>query len=324
MRYLITGCSGFIGSHLAEALVDRGDEVTGLDDLSTGRSSNLDGLADSPDFRFVQGTILDDELVRKLVAGADVVVHLAAAVGVKLIVQRPLETLITNIRGSENVLQACADEHTRVLVASTSEIYGKNSFGALSENSDRILGSPFKSRWAYSTSKAVDEILAHAYWRERDTPSTVVRLFNTVGPRQTGRYGMVVPTLVRQAIVGEPLTVYGNGEQQRCFCHVHDTVAALMRLLDEDASIGDVFNVGAPQETTINALAETIVEMTASDSRIEHVPYEVAYEPGFEDMERRVPDIAKITSLTGWRPTRSLPEILADVIEDQRARLAVA
>lgn len=324
MRYLVTGCSGFIGSHLAEALVGRGDEVTGLDDLSTGNLANLATLADSRAFQFVEGSILDEELVRKLVGNAEVVLHLAASVGVQLIIKQPLQSLITNIRGSEIVLEASADEGRKILMTSTSEIYGKNRFGALTEDSDRILGSPFKSRWSYSTAKAVDEILAHAYWRERETPSIVARLFNTVGPRQTGRYGMVVPTLVRQALLGRPLTVYGNGEQQRCFCHVLDTVAALLSLLDEERAIGDVFNVGAPQEITINDLASTIIEMTGSDSTIRHIPYEVAYEPGFEDMERRVPDITKITTLTGWRPTRGLSGILADVIADQRNTLQVA
>lgn len=319
MRYLVTGCSGFIGSHLAEALIGRGHEVVGLDDLSTGRITNLSPVLDSRDLNFVEGSILDEELVRKLVGGVDVVFHLAASVGVQLIIQRPLESLITNIRGSEIVLEACADDGKKVLITSTSEIYGKNRFGALNEESDRILGSPFKSRWSYSTAKAVDEILANAYWRERDTPSIVARLFNTVGPRQTGRYGMVVPRLVRQALVGKPLTVFGSGEQQRCFCHVHDTVEALIGLTEEDRAIGEVFNVGAPQETSINGLAQTIVELTGSDSTIEHIPYEVAYEPGFEDMERRVPDITKINRVTGWRPTRNLMQILTDVVADQSA-----
>jgi UDP-glucose 4-epimerase len=324
VKFLVTGCSGFIGSHLAEALIERGDEVTGLDDLSTGARANLSNLTDSKAFQFVEGSILDEELVRKLVGNADVVLHLAASVGVQLIIKRPLESLITNIRGSEIVLEACADEGKKVLVTSTSEIYGKNRYGALTEDADRILGSPFKSRWSYSTAKAVDEILAHAYWRERDTPSVVARLFNTVGPRQTGRYGMVVPTLVRQALLGRPLTVYGTGEQQRCFCHVLDTVAALLSLLDEERAIGDAFNVGAPEEITINDLASTVIEMTGSDSTVDHIPYEVAYEPGFEDMERRIPDITKITTLTGWRPTRGLPEILDDVIADQRTSLGIA
>jgi UDP-glucose 4-epimerase len=290
-----------------------------LDDLSTGRIINLGPVLDSSELHFVEGSILDEELVRKLVGGVDVVFHLAASVGVQLIIQRPLESLITNIRGSEIVLEACADDGKKVLITSTSEIYGKNRFGALNEESDRILGSPFKSRWSYSTAKAVDEILANAYWRERDTPSIVARLFNTVGPRQTGRYGMVVPRLVRQALVGKPLTVFGSGEQQRCFCHVHDTVEALIGLTEEDRAIGEVFNVGAPQETSINGLAQTIVELTGSDSTIEHIPYEVAYEPGFEDMERRVPDITKINRVTGWRPTRNLMQILSDVVADQSA-----
>ena len=319
MRYLITGGSGFIGSHLSDAITARGDEVVVLDDLSTGRMANVEHLLGTPSFEFVEGSILDPELVRKLVGGVDVVVHLAASVGVQLIVRHPLHSLINNIRGTEVVLEACADEGRKVLIASTSEIYGKNAFGPLREDSDRVLGSPLKSRWSYSTSKAVDEIFAHAYWRERGTPSIVVRLFNTVGPRQTGAYGMVVPRLVGQALRGEPLTVFGSGEQSRCFCYVQDTVDALVRLLDAQGAIGDVFNIGSPEEISINALAQMIVDMTGSGSRVEHIPYDVAYEEGFEDMERRVPDITKISALTGWEPTRPLSEILTNVIEFERA-----
>ncbi|HYV02184.1 MAG TPA: NAD-dependent epimerase/dehydratase family protein [Actinomycetota bacterium] len=322
-KYLITGGAGFIGSHLADVLTANfGCEVVALDNLSTGRQANLVPLVDRDSFRFVRGSIFDEELVRKLVGDVDVVVHLAASVGVQLIVKRPLETLLNNIRGTEIVLEVCADESRKVLVASTSEIYGKNASGPLHEDADRILGSPLKSRWSYSTSKAVDEILAHAYWRERQTPAVIVRLFNTVGPRQTGDYGMVVPRLVGQALRGEPLSVFGTGEQRRSFCHVLDTVAALVALLNEDAAVGEVFNIGSPAEITINDLARTIVEMTGSPSPIEHVPYDVAYEVGFEDMERRVPDISKISALTGWMPTRSLPQILEDVIEFERASRA--
>jgi UDP-glucose 4-epimerase len=248
-----------------------------------------------------------------------VVVHLAASVGVQLIVDHPLESLLNNIRGTEVILEACAEAGTKVLVASTSEIYGKNAQGPLHEDADRILGSPFVARWSYSTSKAVDEILAHAYWRERGTPSIVVRLFNTVGPRQTGAYGMVIPRFVGQALRGEPLTVYGTGTQRRCFCHVHDTVAALVSLLDHPDAVGSVFNVGAPNETTMEELARCVIEMTGSDSSLVHVPYDVAYESGFEDMERRVPDISRIGNLTGWRPTRSLDDILDDVIAYARS-----
>jgi len=324
MRYLVTGGAGFIGSHLSDALLARGDEVTVLDDLSTGDPSNLAEARGAPGFRFVEGSILDHPMVAALAAQADVVVHLAAAVGVKLIVERPLESLITNIRGTEIVLDACAMGECRVLVASTSEIYGKNAAGPVKEDDDRVLGSPFKARWSYSTAKAVDEILAKAYWRDRGVPAIVARLFNCVGPRQTGAYGMVVPRFVRQALAGEDITVYGDGEQRRCFCHVLDLVRALVALLDHPDAVGDVFNVGAQHEVSMNDLARVIVEMTGSSSRIVHIPYDEAYEEGFEDMERRVPDTSRIHTLTGWQPSRSLDEILRDVIAHERASLAAA
>ena len=320
MRYLITGGAGFIGSHLADALVGRGDDVSLLDNLSTGHRDNVRHLVDSGRAELTEVSILDESLARKFVADADVVVHLAASVGVQLIVEHPLESLLNNIRGTEVILEACADFGTKVLITSTSEIYGKNAQGPLHEDADRIQGSPFVARWSYSTSKAVDEILAHAYWRERGTPSIVARLFNTVGPRQTGAYGMVIPRFVEQALRGEPLTVYGSGTQRRCFCHVHDTVAALLALLDHPGAVGSVFNVGAPNETTMEELARCVIEMTGSASSLVHVPYDVAYEEGFEDMERRVPDISRIGKLTGWRPTRSLEDILGDVIAHERAR----
>jgi len=319
MDYLITGGAGFIGSHLADALLARGDRVVALDDESTGSIENVRHLLDQPGFEIREGTVLDEALVNLLAGRADVIVHLAAAVGVKLIVEQPLRSLITNIRGTENVLEAAALADARVLVASTSEIYGKNATGPLPETSDRILGSPFVARWSYSEAKAVDEILAHAYWKERGTEAIVVRFFNCVGPRQTGAYGMVVPSLVRQALAGEDVTVYGTGEQRRCFCHVLDTVAAVVGLLDHPDSPGDPFNIGAPNEVSIGELAELVVAKTGSTSRIVRVPYEVAYEEGFEDMERRVPDIAKISALTGWSPKRTLDDILDDVIEHQRA-----
>ena len=319
MRYLITGGAGFIGSHLADALVGRGDDVSLLDNLSTGHRDNVRHLVDPGRVELTEVSILDESLARKFVADADVVVHLAASVGVQLIVEHPLESLLNNIRGTEVILEACADFGTKVLITSTSEIYGKNAQGPLHEDADRILGSPFVARWSYSTSKAVDEILAHAYWRERGTPSIVARLFNTVGPRQTGAYGMVIPRFVEQALRGKPLTVYGSGTQRRCFCHVHDTVAALIALLDHPGAVGSVFNVGAPNETTMDELARCVIEMTGSASSLVHVPYDVAYEEGFEDMERRVPDISRIGKLTGWRPTRSLEDILGDVIAHERA-----
>ena len=260
MNYLITGGAGFIGSHLADALVERGDRVVALDDVSTGNIDNVAHLLDNPKFSLREGTVLNHPLVAQLAGRADVVVHLAAAVGVKLIVEHPLTSLITNIRGTEIVLDAASMGDCRVMVASTSEIYGKNSFGPLVENADRILGSPFVARWSYSEAKAVDEILAHAYWREKGTEAIVVRFFNCVGPRQTGTYGMVVPSFVRQALDGEPTSrCSATGEQLRCFCHVLDTVEALIALLDHPDAAGDVFNVGALNECSINELAELIV-----------------------------------------------------------------
>ena len=324
MRYLITGGAGFIGSHLADHLIGRGDDVLAMDDLSTGSLRNVAHLDGDPRFQLVRGTILDHPRMVELMEEVDVVVHLAAAVGVKLIVERPLESLLTNIRGTEIVLDAAASSGSKVLVTSTSEIYGKNASGPLQEDADRILGSPFKARWSYSTGKAVDEILARAYWQDRGVPSIVTRLFNCVGPRQTGEFGMVLPRFVRQAIAGEDLTVYGTGEQRRCFCHVLDTVRALVALLDHPDAIGDVFNVGAPFELSMNDLARTVVETVNSSSRVVHIPYEAAYEEGFEDMERRVPDISKIRTLTGWEPTLGLERILADVIESERIAVGSA
>jgi UDP-glucose 4-epimerase len=324
LDYLITGGAGFIGSHLSDALLARGDSVLALDDLSTGSEANVQHLFDHPGFELREGSILDHDLVLKLANGVDVVVHLAAAVGVKLIVERPLDSLLTNIRGTEIVLDAAAAAGCKVLITSTSEIYGKNANGPLREDDDRILGSPFKARWSYSTSKAVDEILARGYWRDRGTPTVVVRLFNTVGPRQTGAFGMVVPTFVHQALRGEPITVYGDGEQRRSFCHVHDVVGALLELLDHPGAVGDVFNVGARNEVSINELAELILAATGSSSPVVHVSYDVAYEEGFEDMERRVPDTGKVEALTGWRATRSLSDVIEDVIEHERAGVASA
>jgi UDP-glucose 4-epimerase len=323
MDYLITGGAGFIGSHLADALVGRADSVVALDDISTGSIDNVRHLMGHPGFVLREGTVLNHPLVAQLAGRADVVVHLAAAVGVRLIVERPLDSLITNIRGTEIVLDAAAMGECRVLVASTSEIYGKNAWGPLTEDADRVLGSPFVARWSYSEAKAVDEILAHAYWRERGTEAIVVRLFNCVGPRQTGTYGMVVPTLVRQALQGEALTVYGTGEQLRCFCHVADTVDAMIGLLDHPESPGEPFNIGAAHEISINDLATMIIERTGSRSDVVHIPYEVAYEQGFEDMERRVPDTSKLESLTGWTPTHGLEQTIDDVIESERSRLSV-
>jgi UDP-glucose 4-epimerase len=322
MDYLITGGAGFIGSHLADALVGRGDRVVALDDISTGSVDNVRHLLDHSGFSLVEGTVLDHPLVAQLSGQVDVIVHLAAAVGVKLIVAQPLRSLITNIRGTEIVLDCAARAGDRVLVASTSEIYGKNATGPLAEDADRILGSPFVSRWSYSEAKAVDEILANAYWRERGLESIVARFFNCVGPRQTGAYGMVMPTFVRQSLRDQDVTVFGSGEQRRSFCHVADTVDAIVRLLDDPASPGRAFNVGADNEVSIGELAELIVRRTSSSSRVVFVPYEEAYEAGFEDMERRIPDTRRLRELTGWRPTRSLDDIVDDVIAFERERIA--
>jgi UDP-glucose 4-epimerase len=315
VRYLITGGAGFIGSHLADALLESDNSVTVLDNFSTGAQANLEHL--SGRMRVVHGSVLDALLVDELVETTDVVVHLAAAVGVRLIVENPLRSFITNIRGSETVLEAAHRYRKKVLLASTSEVYGKGSQAAFEEDGDRVLGSNKVSRWGYSTSKAVDEILAFAYHRERGLPTVVVRLFNTVGPRQSAAYGMVIPRLVEQALAGEPLTVYGDGQQSRCFCHVADVVRALILLLEESTAEGDVFNVGSTEEITILELARMIVEMTGSSSEIRTIPYSEAYEEGFEDMRRRVPSIAKIQGAVGWSPTVPLRDIVKDVIADR-------
>jgi nucleoside-diphosphate-sugar epimerase len=318
--YLITGGSGFVGSHLADALLARGDSVVVLDNLSTGRAANL---RPHPHLRFVQGSVLDELMVDELVHQCDIVVHLAAAVGVKLIVEQPLRSLTTNIRGSEIVIEAAHRYRRKILVTSTSEIYGKNSYGPLREDSDRILGSPAVVRWAYSTAKAVDEILANAYHKERGLPTIIVRLFNTVGPRQSPAYGMVIPRLVRQALNGVPLTVFGDGAQTRCFVHVLDAVDALLRLLDNEAAIGQTYNVGSADEISMLELAKLIIELVGSTSGVDLIPYHEAYEQGFEDMRRRVPDTTKLRELTGWTPRRDLDEILTEIISEARQDLTV-
>lgn len=314
--YLVTGGSGFIGSHLVDSLLARGDKVVVLDNLSTGRLSNLDAAGANPNFRLVQGSVLDELVVDELVHECDVVVHLAAAVGVKLIVEQPLRSLTTNIRGSEIVIGACHRYRRKVLVASTSEIYGKNSSGPLVETSDRILGSPSSTRWAYSTAKAVDEILASAYNRERGLPTIIVRLFNTVGPRQSPAYGMVIPRFIRQALANEPLTIFGDGTQRRCFCHVSDVVRALLLLLELPDAVGETFNVGSAGEVSIADLAQRIIEATGSTSTLSYIPYSDAYGVGIEDMERRLPDTTKLRELTGWEPTRGFDEILEETITE--------
>jgi UDP-glucose 4-epimerase len=322
LAYLVTGGSGFIGSHLTEALLARGDSVVVLDNLSTGRISNLNSVIRHPRLRFVHGSVLDELMVDELTHQCDVVIHRAGAVGVKLIVEHPLRSLTTNIRGSEIVIEAAHRYRRKVLLASTSEIYGKNSSGPLHEESERILGSPAVVRWAYSTAKAVDEILANAYHRERGLPTVVVRLFNTVGPRQSPAYGMVIPRLIRQALGGESVTVFGDGSQTRCFAHVADVVSALLLLLDDDAAVGQTFNVGCSDEISILDLATLIISRCRSQSSIRLIPYDQAYESGFEDMERRVPDTGKLRSRTGWSPHRSLDEILAEMIAEAVGEMA--
>jgi UDP-glucose 4-epimerase len=323
MRYLVTGGAGFVGSHLCEALLARGEQVVALDDLSTGHPRNLRELDGRPGFSLREGSILDEATVRALAADVDVIVHLAAAVGVRLIVERPLESLLTNIRGTEIVLEAAARSGAKTLVTSTSEIYGKNASRAVAEDADQILGSPFKARWSYATAKTVDEILTQAYWKDRGLPTIVARLFNCVGPRQTGEFGMVLPRFLRQALAAQDVTVYGDGRQRRCFCHVKDTVAGLLALLDHPDAVGDVFNVGANNEMSMTDLAREVIERTGSSSRIVYVPYEQAYEEDFEDVQRRVPDIAKIALLTGWRPTRTMDYILTDAIAHERENASV-
>ena len=319
-RYCVTGGAGFIGSHLVDALVAQGHGVVVLDDLSTGRHDNLRQHAGSVQVEFVLGSILNEALVDDVVRRCDVVLHLAAAVGVNLIVERPLESLATNIKGSEIVLEKCHKYGRKVLVTSTSEIYGKNTSDALNEEDDRILGSPLKTRWSYSEAKAIEEVLAHAYWREKGLPTVIVRLFNTVGPRQVGHYGMVVPRLVDQALRGAPMTVFGTGDQTRCFCHVHDATTAILGLVSSTEAEGRVFNVGSRNEISIRALAERIRELTGSSSEIVTVPYDQAYETGFEDMQRRRPDTTRVSSLLGWAPERSLDDIIADVARDLESR----
>ncbi len=323
-KYLVTGGAGFIGSHLVDVLLGRGDHVVALDNMSTGRLENLTDALRHDNFQFVHGSVLDEPAVDELVRQCDVVVHLAAAVGVKLIVEQPSRTITTNIRGSEIVLAAAYRYRKKILLASTSEIYGKNANVPLAETADRVLGSPAVARWAYSTSKAVDEILAYAYHKERGLPTIVVRLFNTVGPRQSPAYGMVIPRLVRQALVGEPLTVFGDGSQTRCFCHVSDVVDALLRVLANPGAEGDVFNVGSTEEVSILELAERIRERARSTSPIELIPYDRAYEVGFEDMLRRLPDTAKIAALTGWTPTHGLDDILDETIAEARREVGEA
>lgn len=318
MRALVTGGAGFIGSHLTEALLAGGHEVVVLDDLSTGQRGNLAAVEGHPRLEVVVGSVTDETLVRKVVPGADVIYHLAAAVGVRLILDRPVGTIETNVAGTEILLRAARERRPRVVLASTSEVYGKSDRVPLSEDGDRVLGPTTKSRWSYACSKAIDEFLGLAYHREYGLPVTIVRFFNTIGPRQTGRYGMVVPRFVRQALDGDPITVYGDGRQSRCFTDVEDTVRATIALSLAPAAIGEVFNVGTTHEVTIEALAERVRALAGSDAPIVLVPYDEAYQPGFEDLQRRVPDIRKAERVAGYRPRVSLDETLQRVIDHLR------
>jgi len=324
MKYLLTGGAGFIGSHLADALTTRGDEVVVLDNLSTGRRENIQHLIDAGNVELVEGSSSDEELVDNLMGSVDGCFHLASAVGVQLVVERPLGSLLGNMRGLDNVLSAAARHDRWLLFTSTSEVYGKNSREALSEESDRIMGSPFKARWGYAITKSLGEALAHAYHREQGARIVTTRLFNTTGPRQTGAYGMVLPRFVRQALEGEDLTVFGDGTQSRCFVHVLDTVHALLQLSDSDEAIGNVYNIGSTVETAIVELAGRVIARTGTDSKIQLVSYADAYEEGFEELGRRRPDTSAIAELVGWQPSRTLDETIDDLVAYERGRTGAA
>jgi UDP-glucose 4-epimerase len=315
VRILITGGAGFIGSHLSESLLLAGHDVTVIDDLSTGSIENVKHLKDDVRFEYHLDSIFNRQLTAELVDYADVIFHLAAAVGVHNIVQSPVRSIETNVRGSEIVLEMASKKNKRILITSTSEVYGKSTKLPFSEDDDLVLGPTFKGRWSYACSKAIDEFLALAYYHERKLPVTIVRLFNTVGPRQTGRYGMVVPNFVRQALSDAPLTVFGTGQQSRCFGHVNDVIKGLMTCMGNEKTIGQVFNLGSTEEVTINELARRIIAATGSASEIVHIPYDKAYQPGFEDMERRVPNIEKAKQYFGYRPTKSLHDIIDSVVQ---------
>src|SRR5712671_2855333 len=322
LRILITGGAGFIGSHLSDACLQRGDEVFIIDDLSTGSIENISHLKDHPRFHYTIESVHNQPITAELVDQCDVIFHLAAAVGVKLIVESPVRTIETNVRGTETVLALANKKKKKVLITSTSEVYGLSTEVPFREDGNLVMGATTKGRWSYACSKAIDEFLALAYWREKKLPTVVVRLFNTVGPRQTGQYGMVIPTFVKQALAGRPITVYGNGKQTRCFCYVGDVVSALLKLMDDEQAVGEVFNIGSNQEITIGALASRVKELTSSESEIVLVPYDEAYEEGFEDMPRRVPDISKVNGQVGFAPEMDLDGILKTVIEFHSGRMS--
>lgn len=313
MRFLITGAAGFIGSHLCDSLLARGNSVTGLDDLSTGNSKNLESAFNDKNFNFVEGNILDRDLVSRLVRDSDYVLHFAAAVGVQKILTDTIDSLRTNIEGSENVMFSAAEAKKPMILASTSEIYGKNS-NALTEESDRILGSPLKVRWTYSEAKAIDEAVAKTLFDKSGLKVKIARLFNTVGPRQSAAYGMVIPRFATAALKDESLTVYGDGSQQRIFCHVSDAVAAINGLIQSEKGEGEAFNIGGLDEVSVNELAGKIISLTKSNSKVTYIPYKDLEKSGFEDMQRRVPIISKIEKVTGWKPTKGIDEILKDYL----------
>ncbi len=310
MKYLITGGAGFIGSHLAQEILSRGSHVSVIDNLSTGSIDNIAHLKSDEKFSYVIEDIANEPILAELIDAADVIFHLAAAVGVKLIVESPVHTIETNIYGTQLVFKHAAKKKRKVVLASTSEVYGKSTKVPFSEDDDMVLGQTKKSRWSYAASKLVDEFLALSYTKEKKVPSVVVRLFNTVGPRQVGRYGMVIPRFITQALAGGPITVYGDGGQSRCFCYVGDAVKGLIGLSESDEAVGDVFNLGSDAEITINELAQKVRKLVNEDAKIVHIPYEQAYEEGFEDMRRRIPDTGKIARLTGFKPSKNIDEIL--------------
>lgn len=329
MKYLITGGAGFIGSHLADRLIEAGHEVTAIDNLSTGKLANINHLRDNPKFRIKVASVMDYHTLEPLVEDCDQIYHLAAAVGVKLIMENPVETIITNVQGTENVLKLASYYDKKVLIASTSEVYGKlmegnNGVSRLSEDGDWQLGPTSKRRWAYACSKAMDEFLSMAYYDEKKLPVVVVRFFNTVGPRQTGTYGMVIPNFVQKALLNEPIQVHGDGEQTRCFTYVKDAVGAIVNLMDTDDAEGEVFNIGGEEEISMNELADRVKELTGSDSEVTHIPYENVYGKGFEDMRRRTPDLSKIKNAIGYEPTHTTEDILLSVIKFFRKESLIA
>ena len=323
MKILVTGGAGFIGSHLAEELLRRGHEVVAVDDLSTGRLANLETFAHHPRFRFIEGNVMDTALVHEVVAQCDRTFHLAAAVGVKYVLDNPLHSLLTNIRGAEVVLEACQEHACKVMITSSSEVYGKGVSVPFSEDDDRLMGATHKLRWSYASGKAVDECLAQAYWQQFRLPVVIVRCFNTCGPRQTGAYGMVIPNMVERALRGEPIQVFGDGLQSRCFSAVHDVVRAMLMLMDAREAEGEVFNVGSDEEVTILELAQRVKRLCHSDSRIVFMPYEEVYGSSFEDMRRRVPDLRKIRRYVGYRPEIGLDRLLELTIRDHCEQLGI-